>query len=174
MRKTSFSLFDSGVNLTVLGFEVEARRLYGRELGDWTPYMSQLIIGRLRLHVFHRGDADPDPHDHPWDFWTFPLHSYLEEVTVPDPPRGQYHREVNLVTAFHWHHRPATYTHRVLCRGSERTGALALPGPIITIVWTAPKSRSWGFLKQRDGRWCWQAWKDYVLKGGKNAPCADE
>ena len=32
-----------------------------------TPYMTRYWIGRLRLHIFYRGDADPDCHDHPWD-----------------------------------------------------------------------------------------------------------
>lgn len=35
---------------------------------------------RLMLHIFWEGDPDPDCHDHPWDFYTFPLVSYDEEV----------------------------------------------------------------------------------------------
>lgn len=42
--------------------------------------MTRAWFGRLRFHVFFRGDQDPDCHDHPWGFWTFPLRSYVEEV----------------------------------------------------------------------------------------------
>ena len=42
---------------------------------DGSKYMTRVWFGRLRVHVFYRGDADADPHDHPWDFWTFPLTS---------------------------------------------------------------------------------------------------
>lgn len=158
-----------------LGDFFELRTLYGRDADDWTPYMSQLIVGRLRFHVFHRGDEDPDPHDHPWDFWTFPLVAYEEEVT--DPATGAVHQEI--VTAFHWHHRQATYTHRVLWPLAHEEawfgGPLAwvriVGKPIPTIVWTGPKVRKWGFLKARDGRWCWVAWRDYIYEGGKHGPC---
>lgn len=173
--------YKSAVKLSIGSLDIEARTLYGRDADDWTPYMSQLIVGRLRFHLFWRGDEDPDPHDHPWEFWTFPLRSYVEEVTDPET----HERKRKLVTAFHWHHRPATYTHRVLWpakvwhdRARERR--LRLPkgsfyhrerGPIPTIVWTGPKTRSWGFLKTREGKWCWVAWRDYIFNGGKNAPC---
>lgn len=110
MRGITVEKWDSGVKVTVLGLEIEARRLFGRSPEDRSPYMSQLIIGRLRFHLFHRGDEDPDPHDHPWSFTTFPLRSYVEEVTDTETRR----RSVVYVSAFHFHHRPASYTHRVL------------------------------------------------------------
>ncbi len=56
--------------------------IYGRAGEHDTPYMTRAWLKQLRLHIFHRGDADPDCHDHPWDFWTFPLTSYVEEVVV--------------------------------------------------------------------------------------------
>lgn len=55
-------------------------RIYGADGEHETPYMTRAWFGRLRFHLFHRGDADPDCHDHPWGFWTFPLRSYVEEV----------------------------------------------------------------------------------------------
>lgn len=167
--------------------------VYGVDGVHRTAYQTRLWIGRLRLHIFHRGDQDPDYHDHPWGFWTFPLTSYVEEVvevihhnlvtTVDratrtilwDDHAGEYFQApavISILTkqpkrqtvrAWHWHYRPATHTHRVL-------GALA-GGKIITLVWRERKSRAWGFLKLRDGRWCWQPWKEYVFNGGKSAPC---
>lgn len=170
--------------------------LYGDDGDCRTPYLTRLVIGRLRLHIFHRGDADPDPHDHPWDFWTFPLTAYVEDVTVrkldalagdhdpwsPRVLRSETSRQV--VPAFRWSFRAAEHTHWVLGRfggeylhdwvGRQRTDEplpLSRPGRIVTIVWTGGARRRWGFLKHRDGSWCWVHWRDYVFGGGKHAPC---
>ena len=176
---------------------------------DGSPYMTRIWIGRLRLHIFHRGDLDQDPHDHPWDFWTFPLTPYVEEVTEKRDVRvsdhvvkavgetfdfghmeTEYRTERHVVMARHWTFRPAEHTHRVIgaARLSDRmTGILALdpkvyqdaahrtyyhvPGRIVTLVWRSGFKRKWGFLKNRDGKWCWIAWRDYVYGGGRGAPC---
>jgi hypothetical protein len=180
---------------------VDFETLYGDEGDRRTPYLTRLIIGRLRLHVFHRGDADPDPHDHPWDFWTFPLTPYVEEIATKGlEPVGEYDPWASraivvtmarkIVPAFRWSYRPAEYTHRVLGRydeqatlasarsafvaGAGRVPPLFKPGRIITIVWQGKSSRKWGFLRNRDGNWCWTPWREYVLGGGKHAPCEPE
>lgn len=161
-----------------------------------TPYMTRVWIGRLRLHIFHRGDADPDCHDHPWDFWTFPLTAYVEEVATremedrefdPYAPRHPFYRlSRQVVPAFRWSFRPATHTHRVIGRYDPIATSLLMPnafspgssldpqiddGKIITIVWQGKPRRKWGFLRNRDSQWCWTPWKDYVFGGGKHAPC---
>lgn len=204
--------------------------IYDRE-GEGTPYMTRIWIGRLRLHIFHRGDADPDAHDHPWDFWTFPFNSYVEEVVEPcatalfDPAQGgrqdgywqsgpldQPARPAPLpvtrrvVKAWRWHFRPAEHTHRVLARWNGRHKRVdphltswpdqvmydsydakgdpepvvgrgffpdTEPGRIVTLVWRGGNRRRWGFLRHRDGRWCWTHWKEYVYGGGKEAPCGE-
>lgn len=156
--------------------------IYGAEGDHRTPYLTRLMLGRLRLHIFHRGDADPDAHDHPWDFWTFPLTAYVEEVVEPvGAERSSFGRRLRLVPAFRVSARPATYTHRVIGRlnrrrpGSGPVDCFGLArvdaGKIITIVWIGTSRRPWGFLKARNGRWCWVAWRDYVSGGGKHAPC---
>lgn len=145
------------------------------EDADGSPYMLRIWVGRLRLHVFHRGDHDPDCHDHPWDFWTFPLTPYVEEVLdleIGEEPR----RRRQLVRAFRLSHRPATHCHRVLGRYADTSEydpewPAWKPGPIVTLVWRSKPKRDWGFLKNRDGEWCWVAWKDYVFGGGKEGPC---
>lgn len=168
------------------------------------PYMFRAWIGRLRLHIFYRGDHDPDPHDHPWEFWTFPLTPYVEEVVYNDPELSGYQRRRQVVPAFRLTHRPAEYCHRVLGRYSGNVlddfgfmhkvsakQAEMLPsskfepyydiddplsGPprkIVTIVWRGKIGRDWGFLKHRDGRWCWIHFKEYIWGGGKSAPCDD-
>lgn len=172
--------------------------IYGAHGEHETPYLTRIWIGRLRLHIFHRGDADPDCHDHPWDFWTFPLTSYVEEIALPDPFNGGFDLYRQVVRAFRRHFRPAEHTHRVIGRWN---GCFHRPWPgtydelpvvfsyeddkprratdkpsvgsgrIVTIVWQGRPRRKWGFLRNRDGSWCWTPWKDYVFGGGKHAPC---
>ncbi|KAA3510128.1 hypothetical protein [Agrobacterium rosae] len=155
-----------------------------------SPYMTRVWIGRLRLHIFHRGDLDADCHDHPWDFWTFPLTSYVEEVVHPVDPDFAYSEQSSfrirreLVRAFQLHFRPATHCHRVIGRWNGawvlnwKSDNVDFTDPdtndrrVITVVWRGKASRKWGFLKNRDGRWCWIHWKEYVFGGGKVAPCA--
>jgi len=154
-------------------------------IGDGSPYMTRLLVGRLRLHIFHRGDGDPDPHDHPWSFWTFPITAYVEEVTAQTlaewPQAGDVWRVERwtggddlvfqrVVPAFRLHHRPAEHTHRVLGRWSGQDWGVTT-GRIVSLVWRGKGGRRWGFLKTRDGRTCWQHWKEYILRGGKHAPC---
>ncbi|MER8427798.1 hypothetical protein [Mesorhizobium sp. M1403] len=164
------------------GFET----IYGVDGEHATPFLTRLRIGRLRLHIFHRGDADPDPHDHPWDFWTFPLTAYVEEVALP-LARAGYMVFRHVVPAWRWSYRPAEHTHRVLGRydlpatmdaimdpfvfGSGRAAPQHRPGKIVTIVWQGKSNRKWGFLRNRDGKWCWTPWREYVFGGGKHAPC---
>lgn len=176
--------------------------IYGRDGEHGDPYMTRIWLGRLRLHIFHRGDLDEDCHDHPWGFWTFPLTSYVEEVTNYTLAEKARERTVEIavpkakmtvklvVPAFRLTYRPAIHCHRVLGawdreghRLKMRTGFYAnsyadLAEPpvdysrkIITLVWRGPTERSWGFLKNRDGQWCWVAWRDYVFNGGKEGPC---
>lgn len=184
--------------------------IFGRDGDKGTPYMTRIWIGRLRLHIFHRGDSDPDPHDHPWDFWTFPLTSYVEEVAerltpfpapVVETPNGPRFAEIKyaprrqIVPAGRLNFRPATHCHRVLgsysgnildplgcvvpCSASRAADLPRSFEPyydspsrkIITLVWRGAEGRKWGFLKNRDGRWCWIHWKEYVFGGGKEGPC---
>lgn len=170
--------------------------IYGADDGKETVYMTRAWFGRLRFHVFFRGDQDPDCHDHPWGFWTFPLRSYVEEVLTEgfekrwwtDPQtmearfseRPVFHRRTRVVKAFRFHYRPATFRHRVIGRAvrspftSVDNHWQAVEGTIPTIVWRDKPSRAWGFTKERSGIWCWVPWKDYVFNGGKAAPCQDE
>lgn len=189
----------------------QVKTVYGADGEHKTPYMTRVILGRWRLHIFHRGDLDEDPHDHPWSFWTFPLTPYVEKVYERSGEEivGKHPRyiAVRVVPAWRWSFRPALHTHKVLGRwGGQGSGANASfpwiapevdtmivdegvpdleggrmipikwhfekrPRKIVTIVRRGPEERKWGFLKLRDGKWCWQHWKDYLLQGGKHAPC---
>jgi hypothetical protein len=92
------------------------------------------VGSKLRIHYFHRADLDPDPHDHPFGFWTFPLKSYWEEVWYPNYTTP----DIRRVPAFKWSYRPARHRHRILSR-------------TLTIVWRdlSKPEREWFFY--RDG-----------------------
>lgn len=98
--------------------------------------MTRWWFGRLRLHIMYRGDVDPDCHDHPWAFWTFPLTPYVEEVVAPhladgvrllqrdmdesficEPSKATRWRQI--VPAFRISHKAALHTHRILGRASD-------------------------------------------------------
>lgn len=119
-----------------------------------------------RIHIFWRGDRDIHPHDHPNDFWTFPLRGYWEDVF--DPRDGR--RRLNYVKPFRWHFRPAEYAHRVL--GATRH-ARWIPdhftGGFITLVKEGPEKRRWGFWVQDPElspamRWIY--WRKYLGEEG--------
>ncbi|WP_376704714.1 hypothetical protein RQ479_08185 [Mesorhizobium sp. ISC25] len=183
--------------MTFFGLET----IYGVHREHATPFLTRARIGRLRIHIFHRGDADPDPHDHPWDFWTFPLTAYVEEVVdfalaekVREFPRkiagNHLMTRRQIVPAWRWSYRPAEHAHRVLglydrmatleaamgafIVGAARVPPQTRPGKIITIVWQGKSNRKWGFLRNRNGKWCWTPWREYVFGGGKHAPCEPE
>ena len=118
-------------------------------IGEGSPYMTRLLIGRLRLHIFHRGDGDPDPHDHPWAFWTLPITPYVEEVTartLDEWPRDGDRWRVErwdagdelvfqrVVPAWRLHFRRAEHMHRVLGRWSGKDWGVE-SGKIVTLVW---------------------------------------
>lgn len=162
-------------------FDLQWKTIYGSYWNQATnnvqdsPYMTRVLVGRLRLHCFHRGDIDPDYHNHPWDFWTFPLTSYVESVLHDTGVI-----ETHTVKRFRWHYRPAEYRHRVLhAEGQEfdEMGAcLRQPKKIWTIVWRGPQKQSWGFWKSTGEfmKYCFVPWREYVYGNGKNAPCNDQ
>lgn len=137
------------------------RKIYGDHNGQWTRYLTRLLLtpetrwGHLRLHVFHRGDADPDLNDHPNDFWTFPLTSYVEEVRASSGQMDGGSKRRQTVQAWRWHYRPAEYAHRVVSRDGTVAENLR---KIVTLVWWKPKRRAWGFWVEDR----WIPWREYV------------
>lgn len=122
------------------------------------PYMSRVVLGRLRIHVFHRPDADPDCHDHPADFWTFPLVSYVEAYVTPEGERQR------VVRAFRLHRRRAEFAHRVLGAwtgesfGGEPFTLVEEGRQVATLVWWGRSRRAWGFHTAEG----WVPWRTYV------------
>jgi len=131
----------------------ESTVIYGRDQNHSTPYLQTWSHGKLHVHRFFRGDADPDPHDHKWDYWTFPLVGYVEEVCVPHEMCGGLWEFENVeVPAFQLHYRRAEHCHRVM-------GPLQGTGSIWTVVWTGPVRRDWGFQVGST----WVPWRTYVF-----------
>lgn len=154
----------------------EVETFYGQDGEHRTPYLTRVSLGRnFCLHIFHRGDGDPDPHDHKRAFVTFPLTSYVEEVYRHGEAEGRH--ELRIVRAWRPHFRGRRFIHRVIGRWTGgRTHHTGAPDPatddgqIVTLVWWLGRPReTWGF-------WCWPKaglwsrryfveWRDYVYGG---------
>lgn len=135
--------------------EAVVETLWDRD-GAQSAYQTRAIAGHFRIHIFWRGDRDPDMHDHPADFWTFPLVSYVEEFRRSDG--GDAFR---VVRAFRLHRRRAEFAHRVL---GAWTGEWFTTDdrPVVTIGWWGKKRRGWGFHTPAG----FVPWRDYVSQPG--------
>lgn len=104
------------------------------------------------MNWFHRGDEDRDPHDHPWDFWTFPLRGYYEEHWEPDRVSQCWTHSIRWVAPFRWHWRSAEHLHRVL--GPNPRYEPDHPARILTLVRVGQRRRKWTFsVEDSDARY---------------------
>lgn len=136
------------------------------DIDDGTVLLTRIKLlktpwGNLDIHVFHASDADRDLHDHPWAFLTLILWGgYTEIVPVrairrmilsgyrgySTPPSVQvrhFRRPGSIL------YRPALWTHRVELPAGRKA---------VTLLWTWPKSREWGFYVPRG----WVEHREYV------------
>ncbi|TIP24864.1 MAG: hypothetical protein E5X67_27210 [Mesorhizobium sp.] len=162
------------------GFET----IYGVDGEHATPFLTRIRTGRLRIHIFHRGDADPEAPDacvrpvgmtsamparpggtHSSNPGRQPLRRSLsaERSRNPTGDRAGLGRYDSLATM--------EVVIGAFVFGARRVPPQCQPGKIITIVWQGKSNRKWGFLRNRDGNWCWTPWREYVFGGGKHAPC---
>lgn len=125
------------------------------------PYLDRFVVHlggpHIRLHRFWRGDDDRAVHDHPWDFWTFPLTTYVERTETFD----------RFVKRFRWHFRPAEYRHYVIgpyrrnwwgdCYGPYWM-ARNDKRPFWTIVLAKQKRNKWGFWPDPQTFIYWRDW----------------
>lgn len=143
--------------------------LFGRRLGyeqnrvfiKGEAYLDRFVLyvggPCIRLHRFWRGDDDRAVHDHPWDFWTFPLTSYLERC-----PDG-----FHIVERFKLHFRRAEFKHYVVgCLRDDITKAYSEywrakndKRPFWTIVFAKTKRRTWGHWPNEHTFINWRDWK---------------
>ena len=120
--------------------------LRGRYLTVYTLIKIKLRVDEISLclHNFHRGDEDPDSHDHPFAFYSFVLaggyreFSYDGTVTIRKPLSLAY--------------RSATHRHRV--------------EPLAKRCWTIcvkrKVDRMWGFWQNGN----FVPWEDYIRSKG--------
>lgn len=128
----------------MLGFKA-----YRQDLGD---YMRRWILltpwGTVRLHHILKSDADPEPHDHPWHFWSILLRgSYVEYLYEPTVPAN--HIDTQIRVPFMPRRVAADTLHR-----------LQLMRPVWTLVITGPKIRDWGFQTDQG----WMPWRQFVTQ----------
>jgi hypothetical protein len=95
---------------------------------------------RLMVHKFHRSDAEPYFHDHPFAFWSLILWGgYYEHTATGKVWCGP----------LSFLRRPAEWKHRVELP----------PGRTCwTLVWRGPRVRSWGFWCREDK---WIPWREH-------------
>lgn len=124
-----------------------------------TKYMKKIFLPfGWRIHIIYRGDEDPDPHDHPADFYTIPLKNYAEQVWGTN----QGPSNINVRQRFKKYFVPATYRHRIL--GREYGNDF----PLVTLVKWLPKRRDWGFWPYDPvkGYRTFVYWKTYLREKG--------
>jgi hypothetical protein len=146
-------------------FEIAGMR-FGYEFSrighNGVPYLDRHILHiggpSLRLHKFHRGDDDRAPHDHPWNFWTFPLATYVEQVPYRAKPTRYPSDDFwgyteNVVKAFRFHFRKAEYLHVVSYKRAKNPEK-----PFWTFVVTGSVKRKWGFWPKPGKFVYWRDW----------------
>lgn len=115
-------------------------------------------FGNVYVHHIARGDDDPDPHDHPWDFMTLILRGgYRNDqyagfkeidgdfISWGDPEGEEYCRAGSL------HIRSAEHCHQV--KFDDKTAPDAW-----TLVVTGPRRRDWNFITPQGPVF----WREYL------------
>jgi hypothetical protein len=128
---------------------VKAKTFYGLRGRYLTVYnVIKVKLGSneisLCIHYFHRGDEDPDPHDHPFSFWSLVLIGGYREFNQD----GTSIIRKPLSIAY----RPATHRHRL--------------APLTKRCWTiclkTKVDRVWGFWQNGN----FIPWHDYLRAKG--------
>lgn len=152
--------------------------IYGKDGIHTVPYLTRIRLlnsnpkrllfkNGLFIHKFHRGDWDRAFHDHPWDFWTFPLQTYYEDVLSEN---GNIIKS-NKVASFTWHFRDANYAHMVRTDQKFPIWTLVLPGVKMPVTWGFYVTQEYlnkidqGYIPEKPnrGKLIWIPWKKYVF-----------
>lgn len=142
----TFKNLNWAIRFLGLKFGFEKHRIFL----NCSPYMDRYMLSigwQFRFHKFWRGDDDRAPHDHMWQFWTFPFTSYTELVATPgakgyfEQDRDWWAYQTRIVKAFRFHHRPLGFKHIVMGRADGKKD------PFWTFVITGPKKNEWGFWR---------------------------
>lgn len=125
----------------------------------WFPWINVFV------HKLYTSDPDRVMHDHPWDFWTFPLSGYREYV--PSFIGTSSHTRINTANRHSWHYRRAIYVHRIF---------ELFETPTWTIVVTKKARREWGFWVDdyyHPGMQLWTPWREYLNLQDASVPWED-
>jgi hypothetical protein len=137
-----------------LAAHLPVRVIEGR---DGSPFLSKYLIAggaregwRLHLHRFHRGDEDPEMHNHPW--WCASLilaGGYIEERLRADGAVVAFDRGPGSVNVI-----GAEVFHRVDLSGGE----------CWTVFLNAPASQRWGFINRHARHFV--PWREFIQQKG--------
>ncbi len=124
---------------------------------DGTPFLSKHLLAgraeggwRLCLHRFHRGDEDPEMHNHPW---------WCASLVLVGGYREERLRADGAVVAFD--RRPGTVN--VIERDAFHRVDL-VGGECWTLFLSAPASQPWGFV-HRTAR-VFIPWREFIRQKG--------
>lgn len=96
----------------------------------------------IYLHEILKDDDDRALHDHPWDFDSIILRgSYLEHSNLCGKPWHRIFRKGDINSKL------AIQAHRIQ----------VLDGPVLTVVFTGPRTREWGFHCPNG----WRHWQEF-------------
>jgi len=124
----------------------------------------------LYIHRFMRSDAD-DPHDHPWNFFTYVISGGYDEVCYSKVPQKSCNQGEQFFSAL-WTkyltrrlpgtiaYRKATDVHQVVIdRNYEMSEIKNAP---FTVCLIGPRIREWGFWPLENNGTTWIDWRKYL------------
>lgn len=127
----------------------------GGPKGKETTYLIRYILfksrfGCIYIHRFMRSDAD-DPHDHPWNFWTYVISGGYREVFYDKSKpkklktkfKSLWSREIRVRKPGSIAYRRATDIHQVVVDRPYDMHEVHLAP--FTICLMGPRLREWGF-----------------------------
>ena len=131
----------------------------------YIPFKSKYAC--LYIHRFMRSDAD-DPHDHPWNFFTYVISGgYIEKFWNKNKPQvyqntfvSLWDTEFNIRKPGSIAYRKATDVHQVVV-DKERNMDEIDSAPF-TICLIGPRIREWGFWPQNEGGNLFVDWRRYL------------
>lgn len=137
---------------------------------DDTPYLIRDILfkskyGCIYIHRFMRSDAD-DPHDHPWNFYTYVMSGNYAEVfydkSKPIDNGNEFEslwtKVVNKRASGSLAYRRATDIHQVVVDKPRNLDEMEYAP--FTICFIGPRIRDWGFWS-KDGK-DFTDWRKYL------------
>lgn len=130
----------------------------------YIPFKSKYMC--LYIHRFMRSDAD-DPHDHPWNFFTYVISGGYSEVyydKTPQKSRNKFTalwtKRINRRLPGSIAYRRATDVHQVVVdRDYEMSEIQQAP---FTLCLIGPRIREWGFWPLINKGNTWIDWRRYL------------